>query len=90
VGEATVAGAHRLIASGPAIRDVGRLTAQYGRQAVDWVKLSTRGVSPSALQSYAQQAGRGAKIEIHYYGNKATELVVELKSVFSSVIQGKF
>lgn len=85
VGEALSGVGQRLIAAGDEIRDVGRLVSQYGGKASDWVKLSTSGVDPSKMQVYAQRAGRGTPIEMHYYKNIVTGAIVEMKSVFSGI-----
>ena len=75
----------RVIAAGDEIRDVARLVSQYGGKASDWVKLSTSGVDPSKMQAYAQQAGRGTPIQMHYYKNIVTGAIVEMKSVFTGI-----
>lgn len=85
VGEALSGIGQRVIASGTGIHEVQRLVSQYGGQASDWVKLSTRGLSPSSMQIYAQTIGRGAPVQIHYYKNVATGQVVELKSVMTAI-----
>jgi RHS repeat-associated protein len=85
VGEALSGVGQQLIAAGDKIRDVPRLVGEYGGKATDWVKLSTRGVEPSKMQRYAQQAGRGTSIQIHYYKNIVTGKIVEMKSVFTGI-----
>ena len=84
-GEALSGVGQRIIAAGDEIRDVPRLVSQYGGKASDWVKLSTSGIDPSKMQIYAQQAGRGTPIQMHYYKNIATGAIVEMKSVFTGI-----
>jgi RHS repeat-associated protein len=84
-GEALSGVGQRVIAAGDEIRDVARLVSQYGGKASDWVKLSTSGVDPSKMQAYAQQAGRGTPIQMHYYKNIVTGAIVEMKSVFTGI-----
>jgi RHS repeat-associated protein len=84
-GEALSGVGQRVIAAGDEIRDVPRLVSQYGGKASDWVKLSTSGVDPSKMQAYAQQAGMGTPIQMHYYKNIVTGAIVEMKSVFTGV-----
>ena len=62
-----------------------RLVSQYGGKASDWVKLSTSGIDPSKMQIYAQQAGSGTPIQMHYYKNIVTGAIVEMKSVFTGI-----
>jgi RHS repeat-associated protein len=84
-GEALSGVGQRIIAAGDEIRDVPRLVSQYGGKASDWVKLSTSGIDPSKMQIYAQQAGRGTPIQMHYYKNIVTGAIVEMKSVFTGI-----
>ena len=48
--------------------------------------MSTRSVSPTKIQNCAMSlANRGKDIQVHYYMNRATGKIVELKSVFAGV-----
>jgi len=37
------------------------------------------------MQIYAQQAGSGTPIQMHYYKNIVTGAIVEMKSVFTGI-----
>ena len=73
-----LAGGRKTMAEETVIRDVQRLVSQYGGTASDWAKISTGAAQPNSVQNFARQAG--ANIEVHYYMNKATGMIVELKS----------
>jgi RHS repeat-associated protein len=78
IGEALSGVGAREIARGANIKEVQRLVSTYGGTASDWIKLSTRAIDPSKIQNFAQQMN--TNIQIHYYLNKATGMIVELKS----------
>lgn len=67
VGARVIAGAGH--PRGTLIRDIGRLVEQYGGEARDWSKRSTR-----------KAAVGGRKFEIHYYENVGTGERAEFKT----------
>ena len=58
------------------IRDISRITSQYGGTQSDWAKMATSTRTLSATSS----GSPGGKISVHYYKNIRTGKVVEFKT----------